>query len=78
MEEEKKQLKEQVLKSDILLLRQDRQYWGSGVPESANEKCVDIIYELVKSFGLQPRQGDVQVAHLVKTFSGKRPYHILP
>lgn len=81
MEEENKQLKEQVLKLDILLLRQviqDRKYWGSGVPESANAKCVDIIYEIVMSTGLQPREGDVQVAHLVKTFSSKRPYHILP
>lgn len=76
MEEENKQLKEQVLKLDILMLRQAQR---SRIDSIEVQGCRSLqMRSVVKSFSLQPREGDVQVAHLVKSFSCKRPYHILP
>lgn len=82
LEEENKVLKEQVEQLDIRLLRQEQRsridsIEVSGVPEDAGERVEDMLYDLAESVGLQPRHGDIQVAHRVKTFSGKHPYPIV-
>lgn len=82
LENENKQLKEQVVQLDIRLLRQEQRsriesIEVSGIPEIKGEKCEEVIFELAEAVGLQPKGGDVQVAHRVKTFSGKHPYPIV-
>lgn len=82
LEEENVELKSKVCELDgrVLHLEQRSRLQNieiNGVPETKNEDCEMIISHLAQSCGINPQAGDIQVAHRVKTFSGRKPFPIV-